>query len=102
MTLPLVTDETFDSEVLQSDKPVLVEFSAEWCQPCKTMAPLLAKFAVSHPEFKVVTVDVDESYEVTKRYKVRGAPTFIVFKNGLVCKQSTGTTTEAKLFELFQ
>jgi thioredoxin 1 len=66
------------------------------------MAPVVEKLAVNHPELKVVSVDIDESYETTKRFKVRSVPTFIAFKNGEPVKQSTGTTTEAKLLELFQ
>jgi thioredoxin 1 len=102
MTFPLVTDETFDAEVTNSDKLTLVKFEAEWCQPCKVMTPVVEKLALNNPELNVVSVDIDESYEITKRFKVRGVPTFIAFKNGKPLKQHTGTTTEAKLLELFR
>ena len=102
MNLSVVTTQTFETEVLRSEKPVLVEFGAVWCQPCKKMEPVLQKIAVENPEFKVCTVDVDESPELAAQFKVRSAPTFMVFKQGKLVSTVMGTATPAKLLDLLK
>ena len=78
-----VTDDTFDREVLADRGDVLVEFSAAWCQPCKALAPVMEAIAREQAgKVKVVVVDMDESPKVSGRYKVRGAPTVVLFRSG--------------------
>lgn len=79
----LVSDGTFEDEVLNSPTPVLVDFFAEWCGPCKLMAPVLDEVARDYAgKLKVVKVDVDEAAETASRYGVTAMPTFVLVKNG--------------------
>ena len=77
-----VTEQTFESEVLQSDKPVLVDFWAEWCGPCHAIAPVLDEIANERDELKVVKLNIDEEPAVAQRYGVMSIPTLILFKDG--------------------
>ncbi len=75
-------DQTFQSEVLESDQPVLVDFSAAWCGPCKMQKPVLEKFSAAHPNVKVVMVDVDQSPRVAQQQGVQAMPTLMLFNGG--------------------
>jgi len=78
-----VTTETFDQEVIQSDKPVLVDFWAEWCGPCHAVAPVLDRIAEEREsELKLVKVNIDEEHELQQRYGIASIPTMILFKGG--------------------
>ena len=78
-----VTTETFDSEVLQSDKPVIVDFWAEWCGPCHAVSPVLDRIAEERAdELKLVKINVDENQELMIRYGVQSIPTILLFKDG--------------------
>ena len=78
-----VTDSTFESEVLNSPTPVLVDFWAEWCQPCRMLAPHLDKVAAEQGEkLKVVKLNVDENPQMMRQFQIRGIPTLILFKEG--------------------
>jgi thioredoxin 1 len=95
-----VTDTSFDSEVLKSDVPVLVDFHAQWCGPCKAMAPALEQVSQEmHGKVKVVKVDVDENPKVTGTYGIRAMPTLIMFKGGKVVAQHTGALVQKKKLE---
>ena len=94
-------DHTFDAAVLRSDVPVLVDFGATWCQPCKALAPIVEALAAeSAGRLVVAKVDIDESPEVAKRYGIRGAPTVLVLAKGERVAQHVGLTSKAKLLEL--
>jgi thioredoxin 1 len=97
MTLT-VTDDSFEKEVLQSDKPVLVDFYADWCGPCKSMASPLAAFAAQKADkFKTVKVDVEQSKALVSKYNIRALPTLMVFRNGVPVAQAAGAKNAAQL-----
>jgi thioredoxin 1 len=93
---------TFD-EMIQSDKPVLVDFFAVWCGPCKMMAPVLkeVKAAVGDAA-KIIKVDVDKSPQAANEYQVQGVPTFILFKNGKPLWRNSGVIPKARLIEVIK
>lgn len=91
---------TFD-EIIQSDKPVLVDFFAEWCGPCKMMAPVLKEVkAIVGDAATIIKVDVDKSPQAANEYQVQGVPTFIVFKNGKPVWRNSGVIPKVKLIEV--
>jgi thioredoxin 1 len=98
--IKVFTDQDFDREVLKSTIPVVVDFSAEWCGPCKALAPIVADLARElEGRVKFGTVNVDDSPAVAARYGVRSLPTLLLFKQGAVAAKHAGTTTKAKLRE---
>ena len=98
-TTPQVSDATFDKEVKQSEIPVLVDFFAEWCGPCKAMAPALEAVAKElQGKVKIVKIDVDANPATTQAYEIRAMPTLIMFKGGKPAIQHTGAIVQkAKL-----
>ncbi len=96
-----VDDSTFEAEVLRADRPVLVEFGAAWCPPCRPLAPIVERVAAeSAGKLKVVVMDADESPEAAKKCGVRAVPTLVVFRGGEKCGQHVGLTTREKVVEL--
>jgi len=94
------TDTSFESDVLQSDVPALVDFWAAWCGPCKMIAPLLDELADEYAgRIKICKVDVDSSPETAAKFNVRGIPTLLVFKNGTVEATKVGALSKAQLVE---
>jgi thioredoxin 1 len=93
-----VTDATFDAEVLQSSKPVIVDYWAEWCGPCRQVAPVLEEIASEYGDkIDVVKLNIDENPSVSTRYKIMAIPTLGVFQNGEVVKQIVGAKPKAAL-----
>ncbi len=93
-----VSDATFEPEVLKSDVPVLVDYWAEWCGPCKAIAPVLDEVAKEYSgKLKVAKVNVDENQEIPKKYGIRGIPTLMLFKNGNVEAQKVGSLSKSQL-----
>lgn len=89
--IPEVTDQSFDAEILQSDTPAIVDFWAEWCAPCRAIAPIIADIAAAYGgKVKVVKMNVDENQVTPARYSVRAIPTVLAFKGGVVVEQITG------------
>src|SRR5215217_7853014 len=82
MTATTVTDDSFQAEVLESELPVVVDFWAAWCGPCRVMSPILEELAAERDDLRVVTVDVDANQGVAARYGVLSMPTFMVFRDG--------------------
>ena len=93
-----VTDETFETEVLMNSKPVIVDYWAEWCGPCRQVAPVLEEIANEHGDkIDVVKLNIDENPAVSQRYKIMAIPTMSVFKDGEVVKQIVGAKPKAAL-----
>ncbi len=92
---PSVTDATFEQEVLKSAQPVLVDFFAEWCGPCKAMAPALNELAADlKGKVKIVKLDVDKNPGVTSKYQIRAMPTLMIFKGGKPAAQHVGAMVQ--------
>ena len=95
---PAVTDATFETEVLQSDKPVLVDFWAEWCGPCRMVAPVIDEIAVEQAEhLKVVKLNVDENPDTARQYRVMSIPTMLVMADGVEKKRIVGAKGKQQL-----
>ena len=102
-TAKAVTDATFDAEVLQSDKPVLVDFWAEWCMPCRKVSPLLEEIATEMAgKVTIVKINTDENPEVTRTYRVMSVPTLTVFKGGQPVKSVAGARPKGDLVRLIE
>ncbi|MBE0615802.1 MAG: thioredoxin TrxA [Burkholderiales bacterium] len=93
-----VTDDTFEAEVLQAQNPVLVDYWAEWCGPCKAIAPTLEEVAKEYSgKLKVAKVNVDENQEIPRKYGIRGIPTLMLFKNGNIEATKVGALSKSQL-----
>lgn len=97
-----ITRGNFEEEVLKSEKPVLVDFWASWCGPCKMVGPIVEQIADEHPEFKVCKVNVDEEMELAQQYRVMSIPTLAVFKNGELVKQSVGFSPKEEIVAMIE
>jgi thioredoxin 1 len=98
MSITHTSDATFESDVLKSDAPVLVDYWAEWCGPCKMIAPLLDEVAKDYGgKLRIVKVNVDENQEITARYGIRGIPTLKLFKNGAEVATKVGALSKSQL-----
>ena len=97
------TDQNFEAEVLKSDKPVLVDFWAEWCAPCRMMAPAVEAIAAQYADrAKVGKLNVDENQSSAGRYNIRGIPTLLLFKNGEIEEQSVGVTSKDAIAKMLE
>ena len=93
-----VTDASFEADVLKNDKPVLVDYWAEWCGPCRLVAPVLEAIAAEHGDkIDIVKLNVDENPEVARRYGILNIPTLGIFQNGQVVKELVGARSKSSL-----
>ena len=92
----------FQEEVLQSPKPVLVDFWASWCGPCRMVAPIVEEIAEELEHIKVVKVNVDEEPELAARYQIMSIPTLMVFKNGQIVNQALGALPKNQILDLLE
>lgn len=99
MSAHQVTDNNFETEVLKASGPVVVDFWAEWCGPCKALSPLIDELADEKDDVKVVKVNIDEAPEAPTNYGVRGIPTVMVFKDGEVVDTRVGGMSKQQLTE---
>lgn len=104
MSSPLIkqtSDTSFDADVLQSDKPVLLDFWAEWCGPCKAIAPTLDELAAAYEgKLQIVKMNIDENRATPARFGIRGIPTLMVFKDGQQVATKVGALTKAQIAAL--
>ena len=101
MSEVIITKDNFEKEVLKSDIPVLVDFWASWCGPCKMLSPIIAQIAEEHAgKVKVGKINVDEQQELAAQYRVMSIPTLIVFKNGEAVAQSVGVQPKEQIESL--
>jgi thioredoxin 1 len=93
-----VTDDTFEHEVLKSDEPVLVDYWAEWCGPCKMIAPVLEEIAAEYAgKLKIAKLNIDDNAETPPKYGIRGIPTLMLFKGGNVEATKVGAVSKSQL-----
>jgi thioredoxin 1 len=93
-----VSDDSFDNEVLKADSPVLVDYWAEWCGPCKMIAPVLEEIAREYAgKIKVAKLNIDENTQTPRKYGIRGIPTLMLFKNGQVEATKVGAVSKSQL-----
>lgn len=96
-----LNESNFEEEVLKSDKPVLVDFWASWCGPCRMVSPLVDELAEEHPEYKFCKVNVDDQEKLAIKYNVMSIPLLIVFKDGKISNHSVGAIPKDSILGLF-
>ena len=103
MSLVHISDDKFTVEVLQADKPVLVDFWAEWCGPCKMIAPILEELEGEYQDrLQIAKIDIDANPKTPQQFGIRSIPTLILFKNGEVAGQHVGATSKKQLKEFLE
>lgn len=100
MSVIHITNENFQEEVLNSTKPVLLDFFATWCVPCQMLSPTIEEIADERSDVKVCKVDVDEAKELARKFRVMSVPTLMVVKNGEVTYRSSGVQSKEEILEL--
>lgn len=100
MAVIKVTTDTFEKEVLQAEGPVVVDFNADWCGPCKMLAPVIDELAEEHPEIKFVSVNIDDEEDLADDYDVFSIPCLVVFKDGEEADRSVGGRSKDEILEL--
>ncbi len=102
MSVISVNKENFEGEVLRSEKKVLLDFYADWCNPCRALAPVIDGIANEHPEYKIAKVNVDEQSELAGEYKIMSIPTLVVIEDGKVASRSVGTKTKSEILSMLK
>ena len=102
MSVLHITKENFNAEVVNSDRPVLLDFWATWCGPCRMVVPLVEEIAAEYPEIKVGKVNVDEQPELAAQFQIMSIPTLMVVKNGKITQRVVGARPKAQILALVQ
>ena len=102
MSVNIITMDNFEKEVCESDKPVLLDFWASWCGPCRMVLPIIDEIAEAHPEYKVCKVNVDEEGELAEKFGVMSIPTLFAIKNGEITDQAVGVRTKQQLLDMLK
>ena len=97
MNVLKITNKNFEEEVLNSSKPVIIDFYADWCGPCKMMSPIIDNIAEENSDVKVGKVNVDEAQEIAIKYNIMSIPTIIIFKEGKEYKKFVGVTSKENI-----
>ena len=97
-----ITKQNFQKEVMESEKPVLLDFWASWCGPCRMVAPVLDQIAGERPDIKVCKINVDEEQELASAFQIMSIPTLMVFKGGKVVRQSAGARPKEQILAMLQ
>ena len=95
-----INKTNFQNEVMDSDKPVLLDLWASWCGPCRMVVPIVEEIAEERPDIKVGTVNVDEQPELARQFNVMSIPTLVVMKNGKIAKQATGARPKQQILDM--
>lgn len=95
-----ITMKNFEEEVLKSEKPVLIDFWASWCGPCRMMSPIVDDIALERPDVKVCKVNVDDEQELASMFKIMSIPTIVFMKDGKVVDQSVGAKPKSELLKM--
>ncbi len=102
MSVIKITKNNFDTEVMNSDKKVLIDFYADWCGPCRMVSPVVDEIADEHPEYKVCKINVDEEPELASKFAVMSIPALFVMESGKVVNQSLGAKPKALILEMLK
>lgn len=97
-----VNKNNFQKEVLESDRPILLDFWASWCGPCRSILPVIDEISNEHPEIKVCKINVDEEQELALKFDIMSIPTLLVIKNGKVVNQSVGAKSKSQILEMLK
>lgn len=100
MSVLNITKENFENEVLKSEKPVLIDFYADWCGPCQMVGPIIHEIAEERDDIKVGKINVDEQPELAAAFRVQSIPMLVVVKDGKIANQSVGAMPKAQILEL--
>ena len=102
MSAHIITNENYAQEVLNSDKPVLLDFWAPWCAPCRMVLPIVEEIAGERSDIKVGKVNVDEQMALARQFRVMSIPTLVVMRNGQVVKKTTGALPKEEILDLLK
>lgn len=102
MSVLKINKNNFESAVVNSDKPVLLDFWATWCGPCRMVAPIVEEIAEENPQFVIGKIDVDEELELAQAFRIMSIPTLVVMKNGKVVEQAVGVRSKADILKMLE
>lgn len=100
MSALVINKDNFQKEVLESDRPVLLDFWASWCGPCKSISPVIDEISSEHPEIKVCKINIEREQELAKRFNIMSIPTLLVIKEGKAVNQSVGLRSKNQILQM--